>query len=135
MPLRSDAIGALRDWLQVDKGHPTDPLFCNARGRPLSRDGVEYLLAKHAATACLKCASLGHKRVSPSVLRHSLAMTLLQSGVDRSVIALWLGHESIETTQVYFHANLDAFSLRKIAKKFRLGPSLLSKMKNSLFQM
>jgi integrase/recombinase XerD len=106
-PLRSDAIGALRVWLEEHKGQPTDPLFCNARGRPLSRDGVQYLLAKHMATACGKCASLRHKRVSPHVLRHSLAMTLLQSGVDRSVIALWLGHESIETTQVYLHANLE----------------------------
>ncbi len=105
-PLRSDAIGALRIWLREHNGQPSDPLFSNAQGRPLSRDGVEYLLAKHVATACLKCASLKHKRVSPHVLRHSLAMDLLQHGVDRSVIALWLGHESIETTQVYLHANL-----------------------------
>ena len=73
----------------------------------MSRDGVEYLLAKHMAKARLSCHSLKHKQVSPHVLRHSLAMELLQHGVDRSVIALWLGHESIETTQVYIHANLE----------------------------
>ena len=72
----------------------------------MSRDGVEYLLAKHVATARQVCASLKAKRVSPHVLRHSLAMELLQSGVDRSVIALWLGHESMETVQVYLHASL-----------------------------
>ena len=105
-PLRSDAIAALRVWLREQGGQPSDALFPNAQGRPLSRDGVEYLLAKHVATAGTTSTSLKHKRVSPHVLRHSLAMDLLQHGVDRSVIALWLGHESIETTQVYLHANL-----------------------------
>ena len=105
-PLRSDAIAALRVWLQERGGQPSDALFPNAQGWPLSRDGVEYLLAKHVATAGMTSTSLKHKRVSPHVLRHSLAMDLLQHGVDRSVIALWLGHESIETTQVYLHANL-----------------------------
>ena len=105
-PLRSDAITALRVWLRERSGQPSDVLFPNAQGRPLSRDGVEYLLAKHVATAGITSPSLKHKRVSPHVLRHSLAMELLQHGVDRSVIALWLGHESIQTTQVYLHANL-----------------------------
>ena len=105
-PLRRDSIAALRGWLKERNGQPSDILFPNAHGRPLSRDGVEYLLAKHVATACMQCPSLKDKRVSPHVLRHGLAMELLQNGVDRSVIALWLGHESIETTQVYLHANL-----------------------------
>jgi site-specific recombinase XerD len=105
-PLRNDAKTALRVWLREHDGQPADALFPNAQGRPLSRDGVEYLLAKHVATAAKTSSSLKHKRVSPHVLRHSLAMDLLQHGVDRSVIALWLGHESIETTQVYLHANL-----------------------------
>ena len=68
---------------------------------------MAYLLAKHVATASLTAASLKHKRVSPHVLRHSLAMDLLQHGVDRSVIALWLGHANMETTEVYLHANLE----------------------------
>jgi site-specific recombinase XerD len=105
-PLRRDAVAALRAWLREYHGQPSAPLFPNARGHPMSRDGVEYLLARHVTKARLTCPSLRPKRVSPHVLRHSLAMDLLQHGVDRSVIALWLGHESIETTQVYLHANL-----------------------------
>jgi site-specific recombinase XerD len=105
-PLRKDARHDLRLWLRERQGQPCDVLFPSARGRPLSRDGVEYLLAKHVAAAEQVCASLKTKRVSPHVLRHSLAMDLLQSGVDRSVIALWLGHESMDTVQVYFHASL-----------------------------
>lgn len=69
--------------------------------------GVHYLLDKHVAAAGAKCMSLVHKRVSPHVLRHTTAMDLLQAGVDLSVIALWLGHESIETTQIYLDANLE----------------------------
>jgi site-specific recombinase XerD len=105
-PLRKEAVTALRNWLKEQKAQPTDPLFPNARGGPLSRDGVEYLIAKHLKLAGGHCPSLKTKRVSPHVLRHSAAMDLLQHGVDRSVIALWLGHESVETTQMYLHANL-----------------------------
>jgi len=106
-PLRKDAVAALRAWLRERNGQPSEVLFPNARGLPLSHDGLDYLLSKHVATAGTKCASLAKKRVTPHVLRHSLAMTLLQNGIDRSVIALWLGHESMETTQVYLHANLE----------------------------
>jgi len=106
-PLRNDAVAALRAWLRERHGQPTEPLFPSARGQPLSRDGVEYLLAKHAAVARTHCPALVGKRVSPHVLRHSLAMELLQAGVDRSVIALWFGHESTDTIQVYLHANLE----------------------------
>ena len=105
-PLRKDAVAALRRWLSERSGQPSDVVFPNARGSALSRDGLEYLLAKHVATAHPSCPSLRNKRVSPHVLRHSAAMDLLQHGVDRSVIALWLGHESMETIQVYLHANL-----------------------------
>jgi site-specific recombinase XerD len=106
IPLRKDTVTALRAWLRERGGLPTDVLFPNARGAALSRDGVEYLLAKHMATARVKCPALKTKRVSAHVLRHTLAMDLLQSGVDRSVIALWLGHEYMDTTQVYLHASL-----------------------------
>lgn len=105
-PLRTDALTALRNWLRERDGAPAEPLFPNARGGSFSHDGVAYLLAKHVAAARQRCPSLGRKRVSPHVLRHSTAMDLLQHGVDRSVIALWLGHESVETTQMYLHANL-----------------------------
>ena len=106
-PLRKDAVAALRGWMRERKGQPAEVLFPNARGLPLSHDGLDYLLSKHVAAARTKCSSLGKKRVTPHVLRHSLAMDLLQHGVDRSLIALWLGHESMETTQVYLHANLE----------------------------
>jgi len=105
-PLRKDATGALRTWLRERKGQPGEVLFPNARNLPLSRDGVAYLLAKHVAVAARQCPSLRKKRVSPHVLRHSLAMELLQHGVDRSVIALWLGHTCMSSTEPYLHANL-----------------------------
>lgn len=106
-PLRKDAVAALRSWLRELEPRPSDPVFPNARGQPLSHDGLAYILAKHVATARSKCPSLVGKRITPHVLRHSLAMDLLQSGVDRSVIALWLGHQSMETTQIYLHASLE----------------------------
>jgi len=105
-PLRKDSMAVLRAWLREQPGHPSDPLFPNRRGGALSRDGVEYLLARHVALAQEGCLSLKRKRISPHVLRHTAAMDLLQHGVDRFVIALWLGHESIDTTQVYVHADL-----------------------------
>ena len=106
-PLRKESVAVLDAWMKERPGQPDAPLFPNARGSSLSRDGVEYLLAKHAAIAKKKCPSLQKKRISPHVLRHTTAMELLQHGVDRSVIALWLGHESLETTQVYIQANLE----------------------------
>jgi integrase/recombinase XerD len=105
-PLRKEVVAILRIWLRERSGQPDDPLFPNTRGGFISRDGVEYLLAKHVAVASQKCPSIQKKRVSPHVLRHTAAMELLQHGVDLTVIALWLGHESPETTQIYVHANM-----------------------------
>ncbi len=105
-PLRRDATAALRAWLDERQGEPDSPVFPNQRGGALSHDGLAYLLAKHLAVARQACPSLQGKRVTPHVLRHSAAMELLQNGVDRAVIALWLGHESVETTYVYLHADL-----------------------------
>jgi site-specific recombinase XerD len=105
-PLRKELVTTLRSWLRERSGQPDDPLFPNARGGFLSRDGVEYLLAKHVAVAGKQCPSIEKKRVSPHVLRHTAAMELLQHGVDITVIALWLGHESPETAQVYLQADL-----------------------------
>ncbi len=106
-PLSDEAVATLRVWLRERNGDPTDPLFPSSRGGPLSRDAVEYLLKKHVATARQQCPSLENKHVSTHVLRHSKAMDLLQHGADRTVIALWLGHESVETTQIYLHSNLE----------------------------
>jgi site-specific recombinase XerD len=105
-PLRRDAVVALQAWLRTQRGAPTDPLFPSIQGRALSRDAVERLIARYASAAVDRCPSLKGKRITPHVLRHSTAMELLRHGVDRSVIALWLGHESVETTQMYLHADL-----------------------------
>lgn len=105
-PLRRDVAKVLEAWLGERPATPDDPVFPAFRGGHLSEDAVERLVAKHAATAQQRCPSLAGKRVTPHTLRHTAAMQLLRHGVDRSVIALWLGHESIETTQVYLHADL-----------------------------
>jgi len=105
-PLTPATAAVLRVWLQERQGQATDPLFPTSRGGPLSRDAVERLLAKYAARAEHACPSLHAKRLSPHVLRHTSAMQLLHAGVDTSVIALWLGHETIRTTQIYLHADL-----------------------------
>jgi len=105
-PLRRETRATLRLWLRERDGKPTEPLFPNARGGRLSRDGVAYLLRKHVGAAREHCPPLRGKRISPHVLRHSAAMDLLEHGVDRSVIALWLGHESVETVQIYLHASM-----------------------------
>jgi site-specific recombinase XerD len=106
-PLRKDTVKVLREWLRERRGNPKDPLFPNQRGGSLSRDSIEYIVNKYITTATHQCATLKHKRVTPHVLRHTAAMELLQHGVDSAVIALWLGHESVETTQVYLHADLN----------------------------
>jgi len=106
-PLRKDVITALRAWQREQQSRPEAPVFPGTRGGPLGRDGVAYLLAKHVRAAQQHCPSLHGKRVSPHVLRHSAAMALLHSGVDCAVIALWLGHESMDTTQMYLHASLE----------------------------
>jgi len=137
-PLRKETVTLLRAWLREQNGPPANPLFPNVRGGQLSRDAVEDLLAKHVRTASLRCASLKQKRVSPHVLRHTAAMDLLQHGVDRSVIALWLGHESVETTQMYLHANLQlkeaalarTAPLNVRAGRYRPGDRLLAFLKS-----
>lgn len=105
-PLSKPVKKILHQWLKERHARPEDPLFPSIRGGTLSRDAVEYLLAKHVAVARENCPSMAKKRISPHVLRHSTAMNLLHHGVDRTVIALWLGHERVETTQVYLHANI-----------------------------
>lgn len=106
-PLRKETVAALRAWLRERDCDSSEKLFPNARGKKLSRDGVKYILRKHVASAKERCESLRKKKVSPHVLRHTTAMDLLQHNVDRTVIALWLGHEKVETVQVYLHANME----------------------------
>lgn len=105
-PLSKNTRAVLAAWARELPLDGNQPLFPNARGGRLSSHGVHYLLSKHVATAAAQCPSLKNKRVSPHVLRHTTAMDLLQEGVDQPTIALWLGHESIETTQIYLDANL-----------------------------
>lgn len=105
-PLTSQTVAVLRQWMREQGGQDADILFPSRRGGRLSRDAVERLVRKYAEQAGRHCPSLAQKRLSPHVLRHTGAMQLLQAGVDRSVIALWLGHASIETTEIYIHADL-----------------------------
>jgi site-specific recombinase XerD len=114
-PLTGGTVAVLRVWLAERGGGPDDPLFPTRTGTPLSRDAVERRLAKHTAIAVVGCPSLRAKRVTAHVLRHTAAMRLLQAGVDTSVIALWLGHERLDTTQVYLHADL-ALKERALAR-------------------
>jgi integrase/recombinase XerD len=104
-PLTSETVGVLRAWTQERCGHASDALFPTSTGRILSRDAVALLVSRHTKTAEQTCPSLRSKAVSPHVLRHTAAMRLLQAGVDTSTIALWLGHERAETTQIYVHAD------------------------------
>ncbi len=105
-PLTRHAADRLKAWLRDLPETGATEVFPNARGQRLSADGVRYILDKHVATAAKSCPSLQDKKVTPHMLRHTMAMELLQAGVDRAVIALWLGHESVETTQIYLTANL-----------------------------
>lgn len=105
-PLRQETVTVLSNWLKERRGAVHDPLFPSLHGNKMSRDALEHLVKRHIATAAKSCSSLIGKRVSPHVLRHSTAMDLLHHGIDQTVIALWLGHESVETTQAYIHADM-----------------------------
>jgi integrase/recombinase XerD len=105
-PLTRTTTAVLRVWLTERAGHPDDPLFPTIRGRRLTRDALERRLALHVAHAAIKQPSLKEKSVTLHTLRHTAAMQLLHAGIDSTVIALWLGHERVETTQIYLHADL-----------------------------
>ena len=137
-PLTKQTVAVLKPWLAERRALGNDTLFPNARGGRLSPDGVYYLLAKHVEVACKACPSMRQKRVTPHVLRHTTAMELLQAGVDRAVIALWLGHESVETTQIYLEADL-ALKEQTLSKttphgtkpgRYRPGDQLLDFLKD-----
>lgn len=114
-PLTGGMVAVLRVWLTERAGQAAEPLFATHVGGALSRDALEHRLAEHAASAARACPSLGQKKITLHVLRHTAAMRLLHAGVDTSVIALWLGHEQVETTQIYLHADL-ALKERALAR-------------------
>ncbi|HEU5413495.1 MAG TPA: site-specific integrase [Candidatus Angelobacter sp.] len=119
-PLTKRTVTVLREWLKEPPRGNNGFIFTNTRGGKLSSDGVQYIMNKHVAIASANCSTLSSKCVTPHVLRHTAAMELLLAGVDRTVIALWLGHESIETTQIYLDANL-AMKEAALAKTRPLG--------------
>ena len=106
-PLTTVTVTVLRAWLAERHGDLEQPLFPNRTGGKLSRDAVEKRLAQHVTAAADECPSLKAKNVTAHTLRHTAAMRLLHAGVDTSVIALWLGHEQADTTQIYLHADLE----------------------------
>jgi site-specific recombinase XerD len=105
-PLARSTRLVVKAWLHEPQRGNGNLLFPSVMGKRLTVHGVQYLLNKHRMAASKVCPSLKHKRVTVHRLRHTMAMDLLQAGVDRSVIALWLGHESVETTQIYLEATL-----------------------------
>jgi len=132
-PLAKSTVAVLKAWLREPLRGDGRLLFPNAKGGRLTAHGVKYMLNKHAATAATVCPSLKGKRVTVHLLRHTMALEMLQAGVDRAVIALWLGHESVETTQIYLEATL-AMKEKALAKttplygrpgRFRPGDQLM----------
>jgi integrase/recombinase XerD len=132
-PLTKQTAGVLKAWLKEPARGTANVLFPNVHGGWLSSDAVQHLLAKYLAIAQQRCPTLKKKRVTFHSLRHTSAMELLAAGVDTSVIALWLGHENVETTQIYLHAHL-ALKEAALAKtrpligkqaRFRPGDKLL----------
>jgi site-specific recombinase XerD len=105
VPLTSANVAILRTWVRERTGSPDDPLFPTRSGRRLSDDAVAARLALYQDAAALRCPSLRSKRLTPHVLRHTCAMTLLRDGVDVAVIALWLGHADLRSTNAYLHAD------------------------------
>lgn len=138
VPLAKPTVAVLKAWLREPTRGDGKVLFPNARGTRLSPDGVHYLVVRHVGAATKVCPSLKGKRVTVHVLRHTMALDLLQAGVDRSVIALWLGHESVETTQIYLQATLamkeKALSktkpLKSTFKRYRPGDRLIGFLNN-----
>ena len=106
VPLWVSTVRALKEWVLEQEQDPNAFLFPAARGQALSRSGVEYRLRLAVSAAVPSCPSLEGKIISPHTIRHTTAMHLLESGVDLSVIALWLGHESLTTTHMYMEADL-----------------------------
>ena len=137
-PLSADAAAALKEWITEQGGDPGDPVFPSSRAGRISADAFQRLVARHVASASECCPSLKNKKVTPHTLRHTAAMALLRRGVDLTVIALWLGHESTDTTQVYLHADMrlkeralaHAASTGTMPKRYRPPDPLLAFLEN-----
>lgn len=114
-PLTAHTVAVLAEWLAQRRAPGTAPLFCTRSGTPMSSDAVSHLTSKYASMAATACPSLANKNVTPHTLRHTAAMTLLRAGIDITVIALWLGHESPTSTRIYLHADM-ALKERAIAR-------------------
>src|SRR6185437_13643724 len=106
VPLTRPTQAILRTWMDERAGNPDDPLFPTRAGKPMSRDAIERRIAIHADTAAADCPTLTAKKLHPHVLRHTCAMDLLRARVDTAVIALWLGHADIRSTDAYVHADM-----------------------------
>jgi site-specific recombinase XerD len=133
-PLSRGTARVLRAWVAERGACGADLVFVSTRRTRLSHDAVERLVTKYALVAARSCPTLARKNVTPHVLRHTTAVQLLEAGVDRAVIALWLGHEQVETTQIYLDADL-AMKERALARtappgarshRFRPKDSLLA---------
>ena len=118
--LTGETVKVIRAWLNERRGQPDDPLFPTRQGGSLSRYAIGVVVSKHAAAAATGCPSLQAKRTSPHTLRHTNAMLLRAKGVDIATIALWLGHESTQTTHIYEHAD-PALKEQAIARTAPLG--------------
>ena len=119
-PLTTQTAATLRVWIQERKGQPSDPLFPTSRGSSLTRPAVALLVTKYAKVAEQHCPTLRNKIVSPHTMRHSCAMNLLHSGVDPVVIALWLGHETLRSVEIYIHADI-TLKERALARTAPIG--------------
>jgi site-specific recombinase XerD len=141
LPLWRQTVVALRAWLAVRGRIAVPELFVNARREPMTRAGFEYILAKHAHTATERCPSLATKRVSPHVLRHSCALTVLEATKDLRKVSLWLGHANMQTTEMYTRADpsikleaLDAVTAPKLRSgRFRASDKLIASLTSSSF--
>ena len=112
LPVWKTTATMIKGWLDHIDGSADSPVFPNRFGNPLSSTGIEYRLRIAVRSACKLCPALKNRKISPHIIRHTTAMHLLQSGVDLSVIALWLGHESPATTHMYMEAD---FSMKEKA--------------------
>ncbi len=141
LPLWKQTVGALRAWLAVRGTFAVPELFVNARREPMTRAGFEYILEKHTRTATKHCSSLATKRISPHVLRHSCALTVLEATKDLRKVSLWLGHANMQTTEMYIRADpsikleaLEAVTAPKLRSgRFRATDKLIASLTSRSF--
>ena len=141
LPLWKQTVGALRAWLAARGSLAVPELFVNARREPMTRAGFEYILEKHTRTATKRCPSLATKRISPHVLRHSCALTVLEATKDLRKVSLWLGHANMQTTEMYTRADpsikleaLDAVTAPKLrSERFRATDKLIASLTTRSF--